>query len=86
MNCGFTCQSLMCQSDILLFVGLVPWWPAAALQRKNARCPVPLFWAAGSLILILYSLYLFAFFVYAYRLLPGDLGDYNHNFYIADPR
>lgn len=72
-------------ADILLFVGLVPLVAAAALQpQKMHDARFRSFGLLDLSILILYSLYLFAFFVYAYRLLPGDLGDYNHNFNIAD--
>ncbi|HEV3419231.1 MAG TPA: ATP-binding protein [Candidatus Acidoferrum sp.] len=71
--------------DILLFVGLVPLVAATALEPQRAHDSR--FRSFGLLdlsILILYSLYLFAFFVYAYRLLPGDLAIYNHNFNVAD--
>jgi signal transduction histidine kinase len=72
-------------ADILLFVGLVPLVAATALepQRPHDSRFRP-FGLLDLSILILYSLYLFAFFVYAYRLLPGDLAIYNHNFNVAD--
>ncbi len=72
-------------ADIFMFVGLVPLVAAAALQPQKARdARFRSFGLLDLSILILYSLYLFAFFVYAYRLLPGDLGQYNHNFNVAD--
>jgi len=72
-------------ADILLFVGLVPLVAATALEPQKAHdSRSRSFGLLDLLILILYSLYLFAFFVYAYRLLPGDLGTYNHNFNVAD--
>jgi signal transduction histidine kinase len=72
-------------ADILLFVGLVPLVAATALQpQKTQDARLRSFGLLDLSILILYSLYLFAFFVYGYRLLPGDLGDYNHNFNVAD--
>jgi len=72
-------------ADTFLFVGLVPLVAASALEPQRAQDSR--FRSFGLLdlsILILYSLYLFAFFVYAFRLLPGDLGVYNHNFNVAD--
>jgi len=72
-------------ADIFLFVGLVPMVAATALEPQRGHDSR--FRSFGMLdlsILILYSLYLFAFFVYAYRLLPGDLAIYNHNFNVAD--
>ena len=72
-------------ADIFLFVGLVPLVAASALEPQRAHDSR--FRSFGLLdlsILILYSLYLFAFFVYAYRLLPGELASYNHNFNVAD--
>jgi signal transduction histidine kinase len=72
-------------ADIFLFVGLVPLVAATALEPQKAHDSR--FRSFGLLdlsILILYSLYLFAFFVFAYRLLPGAMGIYNHNFNVAD--
>ena len=72
-------------ADILLFVGLVPLVGAAALEPQRANnSRLRSFGLLDLSILILYSLYLFAFFVFAYRLLPGGLGTYNHNFNVAD--
>ena len=72
-------------ADIFLFLGLVPLVAATVLEPQRAHDSR--FRSFGLLdlsILILYSLYLFAFFVYAYRLLPGAMGTYNHNFNVAD--
>jgi signal transduction histidine kinase len=72
-------------ADILLFVKLVPLSAAIALgphKASNSR-----FRAFGLLdvcILIVYSLYLYAFCVFAYRLLPGAADIYNFHFNIAD--
>ena len=72
-------------SDILLFVKLVPLVAATALEPQKAQdSRFRPFGLLDLSILMLYSLYLFAFFVYAYRLLPGSLGTYNHNFNVAD--
>ena len=71
--------------DVFLFVGLVPLVAAAVLEPQRADDSH--FRSFGLLdlsILILYSLYLFAFFVFAYRLLPGDMAIYDHNFNVAD--
>jgi len=72
-------------SDIFVFVGLVPLVAATALEPQTEHDSR--FRSFGLLdlsILILYSLYLFAFFVYAYRLLPGALSIYNLKFNAAD--
>lgn len=72
-------------ADIFLFLGLVPLVAATALEPQRAHdSRFRPFGLLDLSILILYSLYLFAFFVYAYRLLPGDMGTYNHNFNVAD--
>jgi signal transduction histidine kinase len=72
-------------SDILLFVKLVPLVAATALEPQKAHdSRFRPFGLLDLSILMLYSLYLFAFFVYAYRLLPGAVGTYNHNFNVAD--
>jgi signal transduction histidine kinase len=72
-------------ADIFMFVGLVPLVAATVLQpQKTHDARFRSFGLLDLSILILYSLYLFAFFVYGYRLLPGDLGEYNHNFNVAD--
>lgn len=72
-------------ADVFLFVGLVPLVAAAVLEPQRADdSDVRSFGLLDLSILILYSLYLFAFFVFAYRLLPGDMATYNHNFNVAD--
>jgi signal transduction histidine kinase len=71
-------------ADVLLFVGLVPLVVSTALEPQRAHdARFRSFGLLDLSILILYSLYLFAFFVYAYRLLPGAMGTYNHNFNVA---
>jgi len=71
--------------DTFLFVSLVPLVAATALEphREHDSRFRP-FGLLDLSILILYSLYLFAFFVFPYRLLPGDLGIYNFSFNMAD--
>jgi len=71
--------------DILLFVKLVPLTAAVALapeQSQDSRFRG--FGVLDVLILMFYSLYLFAFGVFAYRLLPGAADSYNFNFNLAD--
>jgi signal transduction histidine kinase len=72
-------------ADILLVLELVPLIAATVLepQREHESRFRP-FGLLDLSILILYSLYLFAFFVYAYRLLPGAMGIYDFNFNVAD--
>ena len=72
-------------ADIFLFVGLVPLVAATALQPQKAHdARFRSFGLLDLSILIFYSLYLFGFFVYAYRLLPGAIGIYNFKFNVAD--
>jgi signal transduction histidine kinase len=72
-------------ADIFLFVGLVPLVAATVLEPQKAHdVRFRSFGLLDLAILTLYSLYLFAFYVYAYRLLPGTMGIYNHNFNVAD--
>jgi signal transduction histidine kinase len=71
--------------DIFLFVKMVPFIAAVVLepQRKHDSR----FRAFGFLditILILYSLYLYAFCVFAYRMLPGAKIAYDYQFNLAD--
>jgi signal transduction histidine kinase len=72
-------------SDILLFVKVVPLTAAIAIapdRRQDAH-----FRAFGLLdvfVLMIYSLYLFAFGVFAFRLLPGMEPSYNFYFDVAD--
>ena len=71
--------------DIFLFVKMVPFIAAVVLaphRKHDSR-----FRAFGFLditILILYSLYLYAFCVYAYRFLPGAKVAYDYQFNLAD--
>jgi len=72
-------------ADILLFVKLVPLTAALALEPHRSHDSR--FRAFGLLdvsILILYSLYLYAFGVFAYRLVPGAIDTYNFHFNVAD--
>jgi signal transduction histidine kinase len=71
-------------TDILLFLGLVPLVAATAVKpQREHDSRFRSFGLLDLSILILYSLYLFAFFVYAYRLLPGEMGRYNSRFNVA---
>jgi signal transduction histidine kinase len=71
-------------SDILLFVGVVPLVAATAVEpQREHDSRFRSFGLLDLSILILYSLYLFAFFVYAFRLLPGEMGIYNSRFNVA---
>jgi signal transduction histidine kinase len=72
-------------ADILLFLKLVPLTAALALQPHKAQdSPFRAFGLLDVSILILYSLYLYAFSVSAYRLIPGGLDLYNFHFNLAD--
>ncbi len=67
-------------ADILLFVKLVPLTAAIALEpHKSNDSRFRAFGLLDVSILTLYSLYLYAFWVSAYRLLPGtvDLYDFS---------
>jgi signal transduction histidine kinase len=71
--------------DALLFVKLVPF--TAAILLEPHRSHDSRFRAFGLLdvsILMLYSLYLYAFGVFAYRLIPGGADTYNLHFNVAD--
>jgi len=72
-------------ADILLFVKLVPL--SAAIALGPHKSPDSRFRAFGLLdvcILIVYALYLYAFCVFAYALIPGATGIYNYQFDLAD--
>src|SRR5215472_7131855 len=72
-------------ADFLLIAKLVPLSAAAVLApQKKQDSRFRTFGLLDLSILILYSLYLFAFFVYAYRLLPAALTLYNARFNFAD--
>jgi len=71
--------------DILLFLKVVPL--TAAIIIAPNRGEEPHFRAFGLLdafVLMVFSLYLFAFGVFAYRLLPGAATTYNFYFNLAD--
>jgi signal transduction histidine kinase len=71
--------------DALLFVKVVPLAAAAAVapdREHDARFRA--FDLIDVSVLMVYSLYLYAFGVYAYRLLPGTANTYNLNFNLAD--
>jgi len=71
--------------DILLFAKLVPLTAAFALDPHT--CHDSRSRAFGLLdvsILMLYSLYLYSFYVLAYRFLPGATAIYNYHFNLAD--
>ena len=71
--------------DALLFVKLVPF--TAAILLEPHRTHDSRFRAFGLLdvsILMLYSLYLYTFGVFAYRLVPGGTDSYNLRFNVAD--
>jgi signal transduction histidine kinase len=71
--------------DILLFVKLVPLSAAIALQpHKSYDSRFRAFGLLDVSILIVYSLYLYAFWVFAYRLVPGAGHIYDFHFNIAD--
>jgi signal transduction histidine kinase len=72
-------------ADMLLFVKLVPFTAAVALEPDQPRdSRFRAFGILDVIILMLYSLYLYTFFVYAYHLLPGGRGIYDFHFNIAD--
>ncbi|MGB7439276.1 MAG: HAMP domain-containing sensor histidine kinase [Candidatus Acidiferrum sp.] len=72
--------------DILLFVKVVPLTAAIAiapdLGQRDAHFRA--FGLLDVLVLMIFSLYLFAFGVFAYRLLPGAQATYNFYFNLAD--
>ncbi len=72
-------------ADILLFLKLVPLTTALALEpHKGHDSRFRRFGLLDVSILILYSLYLYAFSVFAYRLVPGGISFYNFRFNVAD--
>jgi signal transduction histidine kinase len=71
--------------DIFLFIKVVPFTAAVAVAPDKAE--ETHFRAFGLLdvfVLMVFSLYLFAFCVFAYRLLPGADATYNDHFNLAD--
>jgi signal transduction histidine kinase len=72
-------------ADILLFLKLVPLTTALAVEpHKEHDSRFRAFGLLDASILILYSLYLYAFSVFAYRLVPGGIDLYNFHFNLAD--
>ncbi len=72
-------------ADILLFLKLVPLTTALVLEpHKEHDSRFRRFGLLDVSILILYSLYLYAFNVFAYRLIPGGIDIYNFHFNVAD--
>jgi signal transduction histidine kinase len=71
--------------DILLFVKVVPLTAAIAIapDRHNDTYSRA-FGLLDVFVLAIFSLYLFAFAVFAYRLLPGAQASYNFYFNLAD--
>jgi signal transduction histidine kinase len=71
--------------DILLFVKIVPLTVAvAAAPARSQDSSMQTFGLLDVFILMLYSLYMYAFGVFAYRLLPGAVDAYNFHFSLAD--
>ena len=71
--------------DILLFVKLVPLTAALVLEphaSHDSRSRT--FGLLDVSILMLFSLYLYTFYVFAYRLVPGATDIYNFHFNLAD--
>ncbi len=72
-------------ADVLLFVKLVPLSAAIALgPHKSSDSRFRAFGLLDVCILIVYTLYLYAFCVFAYHLLPGATAVYDYHFNIAD--
>lgn len=72
-------------ADILLFVKLVPLTAASALEpHKPSDSRFRAFGLLDVSILMFFALYLYAFFVSSYRLLPGAVDVYNFHFNVAD--
>ncbi len=71
--------------DMLLFLKVVPFSAAVAVApRHDQDSSCRAFRLLDVFILILYSLYLYVFGVYAYRLSPGAVATYNFHFNLAD--
>jgi signal transduction histidine kinase len=70
--------------DILLFVKVVPLTAAIAIAPDRQPAHFRAFGLLDVFVLMIFSLYLFAFGVFAYRLLPGAAGTYNFYFNLAD--
>jgi len=71
--------------DVLLFVKIVPLTIAlAAVPDRDQDSPFRTFGLIDVSILMIYSLYLYAFTVFGYRLVPGATDIYNFRFNLAD--
>lgn len=71
--------------DILLFVKVVPLTAAIAIApNRNNETYSRAFGLLDVFVLMVFSLYLFAFGVFAYRLLPGAHASYDFYFNLAD--
>jgi signal transduction histidine kinase len=71
--------------DILLFVKVVPLTAAIAMAPDREQdVHLRAFGLLDVFVLMIFSLYLFAFGVFAYRLLPGAVATYNFHFNLAD--
>jgi len=70
--------------DILLFVKVVPLTAAIAIAPDRQSAHFRAFGLLDVFVLMIFSLYLFAFGVFAYRLLPGAAGSYDFYFNLAD--
>jgi signal transduction histidine kinase len=71
--------------DIFLFVKMVPFIAAVVLEpHRKHDSRFRTFGFLDITILILYSLYLYAFCVFAYRMLPGAKIAYDDQFNLAD--
>jgi signal transduction histidine kinase len=72
-------------ADTLLFVKIVPLTTAfAAAPHRDRRSRFRAFGLLDVSVLMVYALYLYAFGVFAYRLLPGAEDLYNFRFNVAD--
>jgi signal transduction histidine kinase len=71
--------------DILLFVKVVPFTAAIAIAPDHEQdTRFRSFGLLDVFVLMIYALYLFAFGVFAYRLLPGGQATYDFYFNVAD--
>jgi signal transduction histidine kinase len=71
--------------DVLLFVKIVPLTIAlAAVPDRDQDSPFRTFGLIDFSVLMIYSLYLYAFTVFGYRLVPGGTDVYNFRFNLAD--
>ena len=72
-------------ADILLFVKIVPLTTAfAAAPHRDRPSPLRALGLLDVSVLMVYALYLYAFGVFSYRLVPGAVDTYNLRFNIAE--